>query len=211
MPLTVTYFKFLFQSVNSHGVHSPFVYNLVTKGFYRQRYVESDHKYDTIITGLNKEALNILFKTISHFKSYKLLALGENAEVVAEIIRSEAEQTNTKVWFYSTMIPVPNSVDLAYLSGSDVDTLLPAFKQALQDINNNSIVAIGNIHRSAAMETVWETIKKDPNVTLTVDTYHLGLVFFRREQNKQPFIIRPFKSVLLDAFLGIKNLWGLLH
>ncbi|TRW23253.1 hypothetical protein FMM05_13725 [Flavobacterium zepuense] len=211
MPLTVSYLKFLFRSVNAHGIHSPFVYNLVTKGFYRRRYVESDQKYDTNATGLSKEALNILFKTISHFKSYKLLALGTDTTFIAEIIRTEAEQTNTKVWFYSTMVPVPDGVDLAYLSGNDEDSILPAFKQALQDINNNSVVAIGNIHRSADMETAWETIKKDPNVTLTIDTYHLGLVFFRREQTKQPFIIRPFKSTVLDVFLGIKNLWGLLH
>jgi hypothetical protein len=40
------------------------------------------------------------------------------------------------------------------------------------------------------METAWEMIKKHPKVTVTIDTFQWGLVFFRREQHKEHFIIR---------------------
>ncbi len=32
----ISYIKFLLKSKNQHGVHSPFVYNLITKGFYNK-------------------------------------------------------------------------------------------------------------------------------------------------------------------------------
>ncbi|WP_406684242.1 class I SAM-dependent methyltransferase [Seonamhaeicola sp. MEBiC1930] len=47
----IQYIKFLFKSTNQHGVHSPFVYNLVTKCFYdKTDYLE----YKTIKTYRNK-------------------------------------------------------------------------------------------------------------------------------------------------------------
>ena len=54
-------------------------------------------------------------------------------------------------------------------------------------------------------------IKKHPKVTVTIDTFQWGIVFFRIEQVKENFIIRTRKSFFLDNVLGIKNLWGLLH
>ena len=192
-------------------MHSPFVFGLVSKGFYRKQPLITDVKYDPV-AGLNNTTLNILFRVIAHFKSYKLIVLGEDAvaTAVAETMRQAAEEINTKIWFYSTYVAVPGGVDLAILAGKDADSLLPLMQQLKSDINNDSIAIVANIHESDAMEQAWEAIKKDPNVTVSVDVYHLGLLFFRKEQQKQHFIIRPSKSKITDAILGIRTLWGLL-
>ncbi|MBL7882976.1 MAG: class I SAM-dependent methyltransferase, partial [Bacteroidia bacterium] len=36
----------------------------------------------------------------------------------------------------------------------------------------------------------WEEIKRHPKVTVTIDLFFIGLVFFRKEQAKQHFIIK---------------------
>jgi hypothetical protein len=40
------------------------------------------------------------------------------------------------------------------------------------------------------MEAAWEEIKTHPEVRVSIDTFFLGLVFFRKEQVKQHFTIR---------------------
>jgi len=40
------------------------------------------------------------------------------------------------------------------------------------------------------MTEAWEIIKKNPKVTVTIDTFQWGMVFFRREQEKEHFVIR---------------------
>ncbi len=40
------------------------------------------------------------------------------------------------------------------------------------------------------MTQAWEEIKKDPQVSVTVDLYFMGLVFFRREQLREHFKLR---------------------
>ena len=206
-----SYIKFLYNSVNDHGVHSPFVFGLVSRGFYRKQPLITDVKFNPV-AGLNNSTLNILFRVIAYFKSYKLIVLGDDevATAVAETMRQAAEEINTKIWFYSTYVSVPGGVDLAILAGKDTATLLPLMEQLKGDINNDSIAVVANIHESDVMEQAWETIKKDPNVTVSVDAYHLGLLFFRKEQQKQHFVIRPNKSKITDALLGIRTLWGLL-
>ena len=192
-------------------MHSPFVFGLVSKGFYKKQPLITDVKYDSV-AGLDNATLNVLFKTIGYFKSYKLIVLGEDetTAAVAETVRLAAEEISAKIWFYSTYVPVPGGVDLAILTGKNKNTLLPLFNQLKQNVNNNSVAVVANIHESDAIEEAWEAIKKDPNVTVTIDTYHLGLLFFRKEQQKQHFVIRLFKSKMLDAVLGIRTLWGLL-
>jgi hypothetical protein len=206
-----SYIKFLFNSINEHGVHSPFVFGLVKNGFYRKQPLIADVIYDSS-AGLNTTTLNILFRVIVYFKSYKLIVLGDDAAAtaVAETMRQAAEEISTKIWFYSTYVPVPGGVDLAILTGNDTRVLLPLMDQLVVNVNNNSIAVIANIHQSEAIEQAWLEIIKNPNVTVSIDAYHLGFLFFRKEQQKQHFVIRPFRSGVLDAFLGIRTLWGLL-
>jgi hypothetical protein len=48
-----------------------------------------------------------------------------------------------------------------------------------------------DIHWSKEMEETWEEIKKYSSVTLTLDLFFIGLVFFRKEQKeKEHFVVR---------------------
>ena len=45
-------------------------------------------------------------------------------------------------------------------------------------------------HGMAANQKAWETIKNHTKVTVTIDTFQWGIVFFRAEQEKEHFVIR---------------------
>lgn len=67
---------------------------------------------------------------------------------------------------------------------------LDYFEKLLPTIDNDTVWIFDDIHWSAEMEAAWKIIKKHPKVSVTIDTFQWGLVFFRREQPKEHFIIR---------------------
>ncbi|TDE50987.1 O-methyltransferase [Flavobacterium sp. GT3P67] len=64
------------------------------------------------------------------------------------------------------------------------------FELLLPTITNETVWIFDDIHWSPEMEEAWEIIKKHPKVTVTIDTFQWGLVFFRKEQPKEHFVIR---------------------
>jgi predicted O-methyltransferase YrrM len=64
------------------------------------------------------------------------------------------------------------------------------FYQCLEYAGNDSVFIFDDIHWSAGMEEAWTIIKKDPRVTVTIDIFQMGFVFFRKEQAKEDFIVK---------------------
>ena len=64
------------------------------------------------------------------------------------------------------------------------------FKLIALSIKNDAVLVVDDIHRSKGMEQAWNHIKSHPKVTVTIDTYHWGLVFFHKGQEKERFTIR---------------------
>jgi len=80
---------------------------------------------------------------------------------------------------------------LIYFDGNHSKTAtLEYFDLLLPTIANDSVWIFDDIHWSPEMEDTWEIIKNHPKVTVTIDTFQWGLVFFRREQPKEHFVIR---------------------
>jgi predicted O-methyltransferase YrrM len=67
---------------------------------------------------------------------------------------------------------------------------LSYFELCLQHKHNDSVFVFDDIHWSDEMEEAWESIKQSPEVTVTIDLFFIGLVFFRKESTKEHFIIR---------------------
>ena len=52
---------------------------------------------------------------------------------------------------------------------------------ALKYKTNNSVFVFDDIYWSPQMTAAWQQIKKNNEVTLTIDTFYFGLVFFKPE------------------------------
>ena len=60
----------------------------------------------------------------------------------------------------------------------------------LPRMSEKGIVAIDDIHYSEEMERAWEELKQDPQVTTTMDLYHMGLIFVDPHYLKRHYRIR---------------------
>jgi predicted O-methyltransferase YrrM len=84
-------------------------------------------------------------------------------------------------------------LDLAFIDGNhNKEATLKYFKQMLPLVHNNSVCIFDDIYWSKGMTEAWNEIKKHHQVTVTVDLFFIGLVFFRQEQAKQDFKLRVF-------------------
>ncbi len=82
-------------------------------------------------------------------------------------------------------------LDLAFIDGNHKkEATLMYFQQMLPLAHNNSVFIFDDIYWSKGMTEAWNEIKKHPQVTVTVDLFFVGLVFFRKEQAKQDFKLR---------------------
>ena len=162
----IAFIKFLITSTNQHGVHSPFVYHYTTNCLYnKQRYKVPKH-------------LNVLLKSISYFKTLNIELASPNDGVKNLILNH-----------FPKVVLNDKPIDLIYVAAPQQDIIKKYFQQKNR-LHNDSVVFINGIYKNKENTGVWEAIKNLEAVTVTVDMYYCGLVFFRKEQAKEHFKIR---------------------
>ncbi len=251
----IQYIKFLFKSTNQHGIHSPFVYNLVTKCFYdntkyaaykdilkyKKSLLKNKVKIEVTDLGAGSQVMNqqersvskiaknagttnkrakLLYRLSKYLKPKNILELGtslgiatyalsiSNAKANITTIEgcpntSDFSKTNFKkfqvknsnqiIGDFNTEVKKlsSNKYDLIFFDGNhQKEATLNYFETLLKTAHNDSIFIFDDIYWSKDMTEAWETIKQHPQVTVTIDTFFWGFVFFRKEQAKEHFIVR---------------------
>ena len=166
----ISYLKFLIRSTNQHGVHSPFVYNFVTRCLYNKQLV-STKELSNCLSVISKKQLISLLKIIRYlgvntiFTDEKKLSINENCSLVTQL------QTAT-------------TYDLIFINypKENLDFYL-------NYVHNDSIFIINNIHRKEN-EPLWRKLIENEKVTACINVYYQGYIFIRREQPKEVFYIR---------------------
>ncbi len=105
---------------------------------------------------------------------------------------SNVEFINTEFSNYLKSESLKSDIlNLIYIDGNHSQAAtLEYFELLLPTITNNSVWIFDDIHWSADMENAWKIIQNHPKVTVTIDTFQWGIVFFRAEQEKEHFVVR---------------------
>ena len=252
-----SYIKFLWDSKNEHAVHSPFVFNLLTKCFYdkkpkpeyqilkkyRKSLLENKNFIEVTdfgagsrvfksnrrqickiakTAGISPKRAELLFRVSNYFKPATILEIGTSLGLAtstlalgnpeAKVITLEGcpetanqcqlqlqkfnfNNVNSIVTEFESFLISENLnskiYNLIYFDGNhSKKATLAYFELLLPTIDNDSVWIFDDIHWSLEMEEVWKIIQSHPKVTVTIDTFQWGFVFFRREQKKEHFVIR---------------------
>lgn len=98
-----------------------------------------------------------------------------------------------KIGAFSSEIQKLNvtNFDCIYFDGHhNKDATIQYFNTLLPKAHNDSVFIFDDIYWSKGMTEAWEYIKCHKSVSVTVDCFYLGFVFFRKEQLKEHFKIR---------------------
>ncbi|PXY45687.1 O-methyltransferase [Flavobacterium hydrophilum] len=252
-----SYLKFLWNSKNEHGVHSPFVFSLLTKCFYdnkskseysilknyRKSLLENKNFIEVTdfgagsrvfksntrqiskiakTAGISPKRAELLFRVTNYFQPENMLEIGtslglatsalalgnpkakvitlEGCSNTASIAKKQLNEFNCKnienvISEFESFLISENlqskTYNLIYFDGNhSKKATLAYFDLLLPTIHNDSVWIFDDIHWSSDMEEAWKIIKEHAKVTVTIDTYQWGFVFFRYEQKKEHFVIR---------------------
>ncbi len=253
----ISFLKFIWNSKNEHGVHSPFVFNFVTKCLYDKKFYPEylvlknyrkallDNNNFIEVTdfgagsrvfksnkrqickiaktaGISINRSEMLFRIVQYFQPKSILEIGTSLGLatvalalgnkMANIISLEGcpntlmesklqfqkfnlnsvDFVNTEFSsYFKTSNQQPTTNNFIYFDGNHSQkATLDYFELLLPTISNDSVWIFDDIHWSSDMENAWEMIKNHPKVTVTIDTFQWGIVFFRPEQHKEHFVIR---------------------
>lgn len=253
-----SFIAFLLASTNKHGVHSPFVYDLITKcfngftnpvkmkAFYKIQKSLYSNKNSIIITdygkgssifksnqrkvcdiakiaGISKNKSALLLRMVDYFNPKNILEIGTSVGLgtsvlsignpEAEILTLEGCENTAQIAkelfktnqlnniqlnignFNDTLSDALKDIkyDLIYFDGNhQKEPTVEYFNQCIKTVHNNSIFIFDDINWSPEMQLAWDEIKNHPKVTVTINTFFWGMLFFRKELKKQHFTIRVY-------------------
>lgn len=81
-------------------------------------------------------------------------------------------------------------LDFVFFDGNhQLEPTLHYFNTCVAYAQENSVFVFDDIYWSKEMTMAWEKIKAHPKVTITVDCYEMGFVFFKKDQAKEHFTV----------------------
>lgn len=166
------YLKFLFKSTNAHGVHSPFVYDLLTQCFYKKN--KSKLPENLKATDLKKRHLQIINDLIAYFKVKEAVFVVENNHFSTQL-------PNVKLLTQHTA----QNKDLVYVSTTMFS--LKVVKEGLAALNENGVMIVEFPYKK---KEVWQQVLSQSKAHIVVQTYFFGFVFPKKTQAKEHFYVR---------------------
>jgi predicted O-methyltransferase YrrM len=88
------------------------------------------------------------------------------------------------------LIDALDKVDFILANTGQKEEALKYFELCLPKIHEQTVFIFTGIYQNEGMKEAWQEIKAHPKVTVTVDLFWLGLVFFREGQEREEFKIK---------------------
>lgn len=168
--------------------------------------------------GVSKKNAKLLYRLSKHLKPTNILELGTSLGLGTQALSlgnpkatittiegcpniSEFTNNNFKLQHldninlitgdFKDIIPSlkGDTSDIIYFDGNhNKNATLQYFEMLLPKVHENSVLIFDDIYWSKGMTDAWKTIQQHPKVTVTIDTFQFGFVFFNKEEKQNHYL-----------------------
>ena len=257
---TLAWVKHAIKAVGPHGVHSPFVYRLITHDLRKQNLFPVQPQIETCRKGLRQSAdvvevidlgagsrvnrharrtvasiagsalqpvshAQVMATLARHSQSRFILELGtslgltsaylamssndvrvvsiEGAPAIAQLAAESWQAlgvSNVELVTASFDEALPGvlakmpRVDFVLIDGNHrYEPTMRYILQLLSEVHEETVIVLDDIHWSEEMERAWNDCAALPEVTLSLDFFDFGVLYFKRGRRKEHFrLYRPW-------------------
>ena len=174
-----------------HGLHSPFVYRLVDEvvyGFSQKKVLQDIEMLpETLNQRPGAKKLNrLLYRIINDRQPEDIVLLGKVSPVTRAYIKAGAGEAVIS----QRLENFPTNLDIVFIDTKHYSEAKELLNWCFLYVNEHTLVILKNIYCTDGMKTVWSEVKANPKVTVTVDLFMVGLIYFRKGQVREDFWIR---------------------
>lgn len=133
----------------------------------------------------------------SYAKGLEVIILEENpvtARFAQTLLEKESKNkikvnTGTYKELFPNALKEIGKADMIFFNTSANDTFdYDLFKQYIEQFQDGTVCIFNKIHAGRQRKELWKEITSCPEVTVTIDLYSMGLVFFNRKLHKRNYI-----------------------
>lgn len=218
-----SYLKYLLQRKSKYSIHSPFVYEFMTKVANDSG---SNRDYDTLLRisrlldGKNypnrrrRKQARLLYRLVRFLEPETVLTFGRLSALNTSALALGDLQTKVYLEQSPDFLETLNSMGVVnvnlirrdgdeeeqfeqqntgfvYYSLDDFgDDSWNNLEDGFGEVDEDTVLVFEGIHHSRHTEAAWEAVKASEDVSISMDLYRFGLLFFRDGIEKQDFILK---------------------
>ena len=218
-----SYLRYLLQRKSKFSIHSPFVYEFMTKVVNDSG---SNRDYDTLwrisrlLDGKNypnrrrRKQGRLLYRMVRYFEPETVLTFGKLSALDTSALALGNLQTKVYLEQSSDFLETLNSMGVVNVNlirhdsneEEQYERLNTGFvyyslddfgedswnnlEDGFAEVDEDVVLVFEGIHHSRHTEAAWEAIKASEGVSISMDLYCVGLVFFRDGIEKQDFVLK---------------------
>jgi hypothetical protein len=182
--------KYTWKAKGRHGIHSPFVYDLLDNCF---KIPVSREKITRISSKINVHVntLNCVMQLSKHLNYSTLLtekALQSDIEGLTKELSIPSEVQNLS--FFDQVEKERHASIILLNAHSRNDDILKIVNKLLPLLDENSLILINDIRANDLAYSEWKQLKEKTEFHFSADVFHFGILAKRSFQVKEQFILR---------------------
>jgi hypothetical protein len=192
LKFALSYFLHQLKAINRHGLHSPFVYRLVDEVIYGFSDKKVYFELEKALKPYKKlnEADKLLFRIIADWQPLNVSVIGECAAADRIILDHASKKLVPGIHARQSDSNSLNTHFTVFVDAAMSNSFINELEQLLVNMQEGTMLVIKNNHGHSHARLLWKRMKADPNVTVSIDLFWLGLIFHRPGKVKEDFLIK---------------------
>ncbi|MBR6878848.1 MAG: hypothetical protein IKM95_05640 [Bacteroidales bacterium] len=182
---------------NEYHIHSPFVYELYTKVI--REHQRSNVDYDLVvrvgrtvdkkrhILKSRRKLARFFYRYAAYYEQDEVTLFGKVTAMNAAAFALGNPHSRVKVACSGEFVDTLNNLGMVNVERVVIEDEL---RYCLEHRSDDTVFVFEGIHDNKSAEELWNVFCTHPEVTLTIDFYHAGMVFFREGMEKQGFVLK---------------------